>query len=105
MDSVNKKGFIDAMAELHDIKKVEAERIIDRFTSTLEYVVGNGMGVKLLGSMVVTVKDVAETTRPNPQDRTKSVTTPAHKKVVIKAGKALKDAANGGLDLDDEDAE
>jgi len=89
---LNKKEFIARIAEVNTLKKVEAERALDAVLAGFQSAVATGDGVQLLGYFTVNIKDVAEVTRPNPQNRAIMITTPAHQAVKVKAGSTLQDA-------------
>lgn len=89
---MNKKEFIDLMATVNEgMKKKEAEAALNAVLGTIENALENGEEeISFSGYMTIKVKDVAEVTRPNPQNREEMITTPAHKTVKIKVGSKLK---------------
>lgn len=93
---LNKKEFIAKMAEIHDMKKVDAAACTELFLSTLYFMVCNGMNVRLLGDIIIEAREIKERTYPNPKDRKEIISVPAHKKVVCKMGARFQHLANGG---------
>lgn len=93
---LNKKQFIAEMAEIHDMKKVDAASCVEVFLDTLYYAVSNGMNIRLLGDLTIETRPIKERKYANPLNRKETITTPAHKKLVCKMGSRLQYLANGG---------
>jgi DNA-binding protein HU-beta len=91
---LNRKSFIDLMADINDTKKVEAEKALDQVLNGIVAAVSEGEDLTLLGYFQMKIKDVAESTRPNPQNRDEKITTPAHRAVKFKSGSMLNDIVN-----------
>lgn len=93
MNMLNKKEFVNVIAERAGTTKQQALVIIETFLEGLASVVADGNGLQLSGYLNIKIKDVAEVTRFNPQNRDEKITTPAHKAVKIKAGSHLQELA------------
>lgn len=88
-----KKDLIGIIAEKTNITKKNTETVINEFITTVTDALVTGDDVKLTGFICFEVKDVAERTGRNPKT-SETILIPAHKKVAVKVGKALKDAVN-----------
>lgn len=102
---MNKKEFIASMAKRNGTTKVQASKELANVLGTLLDVSADGMELQLLGEFSTEIRDVAERSYPNPQDREQTVTVPAHKKFVIKAGSKFQAVVNGEAFEDAEDAD
>lgn len=100
---LNKKEFIAYMAEKNEMKKVEASNVINTFIGTLLEATAEGYDVSMIGELSTKVKEVAERTYDNPQDRNVQITIPAHKKVSVKLGSKFQLAVNGEAVPEDEE--
>ena len=87
---MNKTELINAVAEKAELSKKDAEAaMIDAITGALV----EGEKVQLVGFGAFEVKARAERVGRNPQTK-ETITIPASKTPVFKAGKALKDAVS-----------
>jgi DNA-binding protein HU-beta len=90
---MNKSEFITHIADQHKCTKVEAEKVIDTFTSSVIDAIGQGKEISLLGFGNFTVSKVAARNGRNP--RTGAVLKIAsYNKPKFKVGQKLKDAVN-----------
>ena len=94
MGKMNSKDFVAVMAERNGTTKVQAAKELDNVLGTLVDVTANGDEVGFAGYFQTEIRDVAEREYPNPQDRTQTVVSPAHKKVVMKTGSKFQAAVN-----------
>ena len=86
---MNKSQFITHISEQNNCTKVEAEKTIDMFTSSVIGVLGDGEEVSLVGFGNFSVSDVKA--RPGRNPRTgETMKIPAKKVVKFKAGADLK---------------
>lgn len=90
---MNKSELISYISEKKDCTKVEAERIIDVFTSSITSALSEGQEISLLGFGSFGIINVASRTGRNPKTG-KSVIIAAHKQIKFKSGQKLKDACN-----------
>ena len=93
-DKMNKKEFVEYMAEEKGIKKVEALNIVNTFISTLLEVTANKTEVQMIGEFGTKIKLVEERVFCNPKDRSQSSTKPEHYKVVMKLGSKFQSTIN-----------
>ncbi len=90
---MNKQDFITHIANQHDCTKVEAEKTIDMFTSSVIDVIGKGNEISLVGfGQFYTTKVEARTGR-NPRNG-QPVEIPTKILAKFSAGQKLKDACN-----------
>ena len=90
---MNKQDFITHMATQYDCTKVEAEKTIDMFTSSVIDVIGKGNEISLVGfGQFYTTKVEARTGR-NPRNG-QPVEIPTKILAKFSAGQKLKDACN-----------
>ena len=90
---MNKQDFITHIANQHDCTKVEAEKTIDMFTSSVIDVIGKGNEISLVGfGKFYTTKIKARTGR-NPRNG-QPVEIPTKILAKFSAGQKLKDACN-----------
>lgn len=90
---MNKQDFITHIANQHDCTKVEAEKTIDMFTSTVIDAMGQGNEISLVGfGKFYTTKIKARTGR-NPRNG-QPVEIPIQTLAKFSAGQKLKDACN-----------
>lgn len=89
---MNKKEFIDFMADRLDITKKQAGIELENVIGSLVDACAAGDGIKLTSELTLTVKDVPACVRTNPQDPTQKINVPAKRTVRAKVGKRFKDA-------------
>lgn len=90
---VNKQDFISKVAEKSGFTKVDTKAFMNAMEEVIFDCVKDQEDVKLTNGMTITVKDVAARTGRNPMTG-ETIQIPAKKKVAVKIGKALKEAAN-----------
>ncbi len=90
---MNKTELIAAVAEVAGLKKTEAEKALNAFTSIVEDELKKGEKVQLVGFGTFEVSERAAREGRNPQTGD-TITIPASKTPKFKAGKALKDVVN-----------
>lgn len=90
---MNKTELIAAVAEVAGLKKTEAEKALNAFTSIVEAELKKGEKVQLVGFGTFEVSERAAREGRNPQTGA-TITIPASKTPKFKAGKALKDVVN-----------
>jgi len=90
---MNKQQFISYIAEKYECTKVEAEKTIDRFVSSVIDAIGQGNEISLVGFGNFTISKVAARTGRNPRTGT-SLKIAAYNQPKFKVGKKLKDAVN-----------
>lgn len=90
---MNKTELIAAVAEAAGLKKTEAEKALNAFTSVVEAELKKGEKVQLVGFGTFEVSERAAREGRNPQSG-ETITIPASKTPKFKAGKALKDVVN-----------
>lgn len=91
---MNKADLISAIAQQSGLTKKDSEAAIDAFVSVVEDSLSNGEKVVLVGFGTFETKNRAARKGRNPQTK-ETITIPASKAPVFKAGKALKDKVNG----------
>ena len=91
---MNKQDLVAAVAAKSGLTKKDAETAVSAFTASIEDALVAGEKVKLIGFGTFEVRERAERTGRNPQNPEETVTIPASKAPVFKAGKVLKDAVN-----------
>ena len=91
---MNKADLISAVAQQSGLTKKDSEIAIDALVSVVEESLSNGEKVVLVGFGTFETKNRAERKGRNPQTK-ETITIPASKAPVFKAGKALKDKVNG----------
>jgi nucleoid DNA-binding protein len=90
---MNKQDFIDYVAKQHECTKVEAEKNIDMFTSSVIDAMGQGNEISLVGFGNFSVNKVAARAGRNPRNG-EVLQIKAYNQPKFKAGKNLKDACN-----------
>lgn len=90
---MNKSEFTTYISEKHDCTKVEAEKIINIFTSSVASSIGEGKEVNLVGfgSFAVSRREARQGRNPKTGA---AMTIEAYNQPSFKAGKGLKDACN-----------
>ncbi len=90
---MNKTELIAKIAEVAELKKVEAERTLAAFIDIVTEELINGEKVQITGFGSFEVRDRAARTGRNPQTGAE-IQIPASKAAAFKAGAALKAAVN-----------
>ena len=90
---MNKQQFISYIASEHNCTKVEAEKTIDMFVSSVIDALGAGNEISLVGFGSFSINKVAARTGRNPSTG-KALEIPARMQVKFKVGQKLKDAVN-----------
>jgi DNA-binding protein HU-beta len=91
---MNKAELISAVAQQSGLTKKDSEAAIDALVSVIEETLAKQDKVVLVGFGTFETKNRAARKGRNPQTG-KTITIPATKAPVFKAGKALKDRVNG----------
>lgn len=91
---MNKAELISAVAQQSGLAKKDSEAAIDALVSVIEETLAKQDKVVLVGFGTFETKNRAARKGRNPQTG-KTITIPATKAPVFKAGKALKDRVNG----------
>lgn len=90
---MNKTELINAVAEKAELSKKDAEAAVTAMIDAITGALVEGEKVQLVGFGAFEVKAHAERVGRNPQTK-ETITIPASKTPVFKAGKALKDAVS-----------
>jgi hypothetical protein len=90
---MNKGEFINHIAEQHNCTKVEAEKVIDRFVSSVIDAIGQGNEISLVGFGNFSVSKVTARDGRNPSTGA-ALKIAAYNQVKFKVGQKLKDAVN-----------
>ena len=90
---MNKGDLITYISEKHSTSKVEAEKVIDMFTSSAMGALGDGNEISLVGFGNFSVSKVAARDGRNPQTGA-TIKIPAYNQVRFKVGQKMKDAVN-----------
>lgn len=90
---VNKQDFIAKVAEKSGFTKVDTKTFMNAMEEVIFDCVRAQEDLKMTNGLTITVKDVAARTGRNPMTG-ETIQIPAKKKVAVKIGKALKEAAN-----------
>ena len=90
---MNKQEFITHLANQHDCKKVEAEKAIDMFTSSVIDAMGQGNEISLVGFGNFYITKIAPRSGRNPRNG-EVIQIKACNQPKFKTGKKLKDACN-----------
>ena len=90
---MNKQEFITHIANQHDCTKVEAEKAIDMFTSSVIDAMGQGNEISLIGFGNFSVNKVAARSGRNPRSG-EPIQIKVYNQPKFKTGKKLKDACN-----------
>lgn len=88
---MNKVELIAAVAEKAELSKKDAEKAVAAILESIEEAVAAGDKVQLVGFGTFEVRAREERMGRNPRTK-ESITIPASKQPVFKAGKAFKDA-------------
>ena len=90
---MNKQEFITHIANQHDCTKVEAEKAIDMFTSSVIDAVGQGNEISLIGFGRFSTTKIAARGGRNPRSG-EAIQIKAYTQPKFKAGQKLKNACN-----------
>jgi len=90
---MNKVEFINHIASEHGCTKTEAEKVIDRFVSSVIDAIGQGNEISLVGFGNFSISKVAARKGRNPRTGVE-LDIKAYNQVKFKVGKKLKDAVN-----------
>ena len=90
---MNKSQFITHIADQHQCTKVEAEKVIDMFTSSVIDAIGQGKEISLIGFGNFTISKVAAREGRNPKTQ-EPLQIPAYNQPKFKVGQKFKDACN-----------
>ena len=90
---MNKSGFITYISNKHTITKLEAEKIIDMFTSSTIGAISEGTEISLVGFGKFSISKVNARPGRNPQTG-EAVQIKAYNQLRFKAGQKIKDAVN-----------
>ncbi len=88
---MNKVELVAAVAEKADLSKKDADKAVAAVLDAVKEAVAKGDKVSLIGFGTFEVRTRAARTGRNPQTK-QTITIPASKAPVFKAGKAFKDA-------------
>ena len=88
---MNKTDLVNVVAAEANLSKKDAEAAVAAFTASIEEALKAGDKVQLVGFGAFEVKSRAARQGRNPRTK-ETITIPASKSPVFKAGKALKDA-------------
>lgn len=91
---MNKADLVAAVAEKTSFTKKDAEVAINAFLAAIEESLVNGEKVQLIGFGTFETRDRKARQGRNPRKPEETISIPASKAPVFKAGKALKDAVN-----------
>ena len=90
---MNKAEFVNHIADQHKCTKVEAEKVIDTFTSSVIDAIGQGKEISLLGFGNFTISKVAARNGRNPSTG-QALKIAAYNQPKFKVGSKLKEACN-----------
>lgn len=90
---MNKQEFIDHIASQHNCTKVEAEKTIDMFTSSVIEALKEGKEISLVGFGNFSIGKVAARKGRNPKTG-EALKIAAYNQPKFKVGQKLKDACN-----------
>ena len=90
---MNKQQFISYIADKYECTKVEAEKTIDMFVSSVIDAIGQGNEISLVGFGSFSVSKVAARSGRNPRTG-ESLKIAAYNQPKFKVGQKLKDAVN-----------
>lgn len=91
---MNKTELVVAISEKAELSKKDAEKALSAFTDVVTEALEKGDKIQLVGFGTFEVRERSARTGRNPQTK-ESITIPASKAPVFKAGKAFKDSING----------
>ena len=90
---MNKSEFINHISKQHSCTKIDAEKTIDMFTSSVISALGKGNEISLVGFGNFSVSKVAARDGRNPRTG-EALKIKAYNQPKFKVGKKLKDAVN-----------
>ena len=90
---MNKSEFITHIADQHKCTKIEAEKVIDTFTSSVIDAMGQGKEISLVGFGNFTISKIAARNGRNPRTGT-ALEIAAYNQPKFKVGSKLKEACN-----------
>jgi len=90
---MNKQEFITHLANQHNCKKVEAEKVIDMFISSVIDAIGQGNEISFVGFGQFYITKIKARTGRNPRTG-QPVEIPTKTLAKFSAGQKLKDACN-----------
>jgi len=90
---MNKSQFITRISEQHSCTKIEAEKVIDMFVSSVTDALGKGEEISLIGFGNFSVSKIAARDGRNPRTGA-ALKIAAYNQPKFKAGQKLKDAVN-----------
>ena len=90
---MNKQEFISYIAEKYECTKVEAEKTIDRFVSSVIDAIGQGNEISLVGFGNFSISKVTARKGRNPRTGAE-LDIKAYNQVKFRVGQKLKDAVN-----------
>ena len=90
---MNKAELITHIADEHSITKIEAEKVIDRFTSSIISALSKGKEISLMGFGSFSVSKVAARAGRNPRTG-ETIQIAAYNQPRFKVGQKLKNAVN-----------
>ena len=92
---MNKSELMNHIADEHSITKIEAEKVIDRFTGSIISALSKGNEISLLGFGNFSVSKVAARAGRNPRTG-ETIQIAAYNQPRFKVGQKLKNAVNTG---------
>ena len=92
---MNKAELITHIADEHSITKIEAEKVIDRFTGSIISALSKGNEISLMGFGNFSVSKVAARAGRNPRTG-ETIEIAAYNQPRFKVGQKLKNAVNTG---------
>ena len=90
---MNKSELMNHIADEHSITKIEAEKVIDRFTSSIISALSKGKEISLMGFGSFSVSKVAARAGRNPRTG-ETIQIAAYNQPRFKVGQKLKNAVN-----------
>lgn len=90
---MNKSELMHHIADEHSITKIEAEKVIDRFTSSIISALSKGKEISLLGFGSFSISKVSARAGRNPRTG-ETIQIAAYNKPRFKVGQKLKNAVN-----------
>jgi len=90
---MNKSQFITHISGQHSCTKIEAEKVIDMFVSSVTDAIGKGEEISLVGFGNFSVSKIAAREGRNPRTGA-ALKIAAYNQPKFKAGQKLKDAVN-----------
>lgn len=91
---MNKTDLVSRMAEKTEMKKKDAEKLLNAFIETVQEELVSGEKVQLVGFGTFETRERAARKGRNPRNPEQEIDIPASKVPAFKAGKSLKDAVN-----------